>query len=250
MAINNLNSKLLLNLLRRSTWSWDLLLNKTHIRCEGRRWNPSAGVSWVDFLKHTINLLKRKTLGLWDEEVCECDGDDAERSPHEEDLAGKVGVLSIDEVWGDDSNDAVPEPVGGGGETDTTGSDGKGEDFTDNNPSARTPGGSEEGNVDADECDHRLDSGLVGVFTLILTNSDTDNTSDVLGDNHTSSTEDEKVAATNTFNEPESDWGREHVDESGDQRNQEGVLNRAKTVVNLLAEALLLVRNERLRLTI
>jgi hypothetical protein len=37
-------------------------------------------------------------------------------------------------VWGDDCDDAVPEPVGGGREGNTTGSDGEREDFADENP--------------------------------------------------------------------------------------------------------------------
>ena len=39
----------------------------------------------------------------------------------------------------DDGDDGVPEPVGGGGESDTTGTDGQREDFTNDNPGAGTP---------------------------------------------------------------------------------------------------------------
>ncbi len=49
---------------------------------------------------------------------------------------------------------AVPEPVGGSGETDATGADGEWKDLADNDPCGWTPGGSEEEDVDADEGDH------------------------------------------------------------------------------------------------
>lgn len=55
----------------------------------------------------------------------------------------------------------VPKPVGGGGESDTTGSDWQWENLADDNPGAWTPGGSEEENVDTDECDHGFDGIIV-----------------------------------------------------------------------------------------
>ena len=43
---------------------------------------------------------------------------------------------------------------------------------------------------------------MIGSVALVLANCDADDTDDVLGDNHASSTEDEHVTATNSFNEP------------------------------------------------
>lgn len=86
-----------------------------------------------------------------------------------------MALLGTDEVWSDDGDDAVPEPVGGGGETDTTGSDGERVDFTDENPSSGTPGGGEEGDVDADEGDHGLDGGGVVLGFTTGGNSDDGN---------------------------------------------------------------------------
>jgi len=99
-------------------------------------------------------------------------------------------VLGTDHVWSDNSNDGVPEPVGGGGESDTTGSDGKREDFTDENPGTRSPGGSEEEDEDGNESDlcvnssdvvgDGLSSGVEG--GLVETDSDTDDSDEELAD--------------------------------------------------------------------
>ena len=132
----------------------DSLLSKTHLSREGRVRNPATRLSWRNLLQHTVNLLERQALGLRNKEVCEEDGDNAEGAPHEEDLGGEVGVLLVDEVWGDDGDDAVPEPVGGGGKSNTTRADWQREDLTDNNLRAGTPGGGEHADVDADEGNH------------------------------------------------------------------------------------------------
>jgi hypothetical protein len=52
----------------------------------------------------------------------------------------------------------VPQPVRSGRETDTTGTDGQWEDFTDENPSARTPCSGEEEDEDGDEGNLSVDS--------------------------------------------------------------------------------------------
>ena len=56
---------------------------------------------------------------------------------------------------------AVPEPVGGGGETYTTGSDWEREDLANNDPGTWSPRGSEHGDVDADERNHSVDGTVI-----------------------------------------------------------------------------------------
>jgi len=129
------------------------LLRKTHIGREGAVWHPLGRVSGGSLLEHAIDLLERQTLGLGNQEVSVDNAAKAKRAPDEEDLGAEVAVFLTDHVGGDDSDDAVPEPVGGGRETDTTGTDGDGEDFSNHNPGCGTPGGGEEKDVDADECD-------------------------------------------------------------------------------------------------
>jgi hypothetical protein len=72
------------------------------------------------------------------------------------------GLIGTDEVRGDDGEDTVPEPVGSGGKTNTSRSDRDREDFTDNDPSSRSPGGSKEEDVDTDQRDLTLNGRWVG----------------------------------------------------------------------------------------
>ena len=91
------------------------LLNETHLSGEGRVGNPCTGMARVDFFKHAVHLFEGQTLSLRDQEVSEQDADDTERTPHEEDLGGEVGVLLIYQVWGDDSDNLRHELLSSGG---------------------------------------------------------------------------------------------------------------------------------------
>jgi len=96
---------------------------------------------------------------------------------------------------------AVPEPVRCGGKTNTTGSDGERKDLADGDPGDRTPGGGEHADVYANKCNHgRCGGFVVRLGAVGLTGCDADDANDVLGDDHTGSAEDEKVAATHTLN--------------------------------------------------
>lgn len=50
--------------------------------------------------------------------------------PDEKDGRAEVACIRVHHIRGDDSDDGVPQPVGSRRETDTTGSDRKGEDLT------------------------------------------------------------------------------------------------------------------------
>ena len=112
----------------------------SHGLCVRLMRNPLGGGSWGSLLHHAINLLERKTLGLRNQEVGVHESAGTETSPNEEDGGLEVTLVFSNHVWCDNSDDCVPEPVGGGGETDTTGSDWEREDLTDENPSSWTPG--------------------------------------------------------------------------------------------------------------
>ncbi len=96
---------------------------------------------------------------------------------------------------------AVPEPVGGGGETNTTGADGKREHLANDNPCGRTPSRSEEEDVDTDKGDHGGHGGMV--VLLGLAGGDTNDTHDELSNDHTRGTVDQNGAATKSLNHPE-----------------------------------------------
>jgi hypothetical protein len=205
-----------------------VITRKTHFASESAVWFPACAGSGCGLLQHLVDLFEGESLGLWDEEVGEGEGDDTETAPHEEDLGSQVGVAfaGADEVRCDNSNNTVPEPVGCGGETNTTRSDGEREDFSDNDPSGWSPGGGEHSDVDADKGNHCGYGRVVVVRDLASCN--TDDSDDELRDNHTSSTVNEDSTTAQSFNDIESNWGSKHVDQGSNQRDQEGVLNRSQ----------------------
>jgi hypothetical protein len=133
-------------------------------------------------------------------------------------------------------NDGVPQPVGGGRKSDTTRSDGKREDFTDQDPGTRAPGRSEEENEDCNEGDLGVDSrdvvgagkivttgGVGDLVGVVETDGNTDDSDDKLADQHAEGTPDEERTTTELLNSVEGDGGRADVDKGEDQRDQEGV---------------------------
>jgi hypothetical protein len=89
------------------------------------------------------------------------------------------GLIGTDEVRGDDGKDTIPEPVGSGGKTNTSRSDRDREDFTNNNPSSRSPSGSKEEDVDTDQRDLTLNGRWVGSV------GNTNNSANEFTDEHT-----------------------------------------------------------------
>lgn len=139
-------------------------------------WLPTSRLSRrSNFLHHLINLLEGKTLCLPYEEISVEETDGAQSSPDEEDLGTEVSLVFSDHVGRDDCNDAVPEPVGGGGHGDAAGPNGDRVDLADEDPRTGTPGGREEENVDADKGDLDLGDGRVIGFgsSLLLVETDT-----------------------------------------------------------------------------
>merc|ERR1712225_201782 len=154
----------------------------------------------IVLLHHPVDLLEGESLGLRDEEVGVHKGGSAETTPDEEDRGAEVAPVLTDHVRGDDGDDGVPEPVRGGREGDTTGSDGEREDLTDDDPRARTPGGGEEEDEDGNEGDLSVNgadvlgnclAGSVG-GELVEADGDTDDSDDELADGHGAGTDDEE----------------------------------------------------------
>jgi len=201
-----------------------LLCNDTHVGSVCGVRNPLGGCAWGGLFQHAVDLLEGETLGLGDEDVRVDDAAEAEAVPEPEDLGTEVGISvgSADEVGSDNGDDAVPHPVGGSGETDTTGTDGKGEDLADKNPGSGTPGGGEEEDVDADEGDHGADSFVVGGV------DGSDNGADELANTHTNSTPDQDRTTAELLNDIEGDRSGADVDEGGDKRDQKGVGDRSQ----------------------
>lgn len=203
---------------------------------EGLVRDPLGGGTGSGLLHHAVNLLKRKTLGFGHKEVRIDEGACAETHPDEEDGRSEVTLILVDHVRSDDGDDSVPEPVGGGGEGDTTRSDGEGEDFTDQDPGTRTPGGGEEEDEDGDEGNLSVDgrdvvgagkrvttSGVGDIVGVVETDGNTNDGDDKLADQHTEGTPDEQRTTTELLNSPEGDGCRADVDEGEDQGDQKGV---------------------------
>lgn len=109
----------------------NLLVGETHLVREGGVRGPLGRSARGGLLHHLVDLLQGQALGLWDEEVGVDKGAEAEGAPDEEDLGAQVALVRVDHVGGDDGDDAVPEPVGGGGQGDTAGTDRQREDLCD-----------------------------------------------------------------------------------------------------------------------
>lgn len=75
---------------------------------EGGGWDPLGGGARGSFFHHLVDLLERKTLGLWHQEVGVDEGTGAETAPDEEDGRAEVALVLADHVRGDDSNDLKP----------------------------------------------------------------------------------------------------------------------------------------------
>merc|ERR1712113_425267 len=184
------------------------LLTLHHRAGVGGSWSPLGGGTRGSLLHHLVDLLKRKTLGLRNQEV------------------------GVDECA---SAQTSPEPVGSGGKTDTTGTDREREDLANDDPGTRAPGGGEEEDEDSDEGNLGVDSrNVVGnrltgsVFVgVVEANSNTDDSNQELADQHAESTPDQERATTEPLNSPEGDRGGADVDEGEDQRDQEDVVNGA-----------------------
>jgi hypothetical protein len=206
-------------------------VDHTLLGSEGGVWAPLGGGTRSSLLHHLVDLLKRETLGLRNEEVRVDEAASAETTPDEEDGGLHVTVVRADHVRGNDGNDGVPEPVGGSGQSNTARTDGDREDLANENPGTRTPGRCEEEDVDGDQGDLGVDSrDVVGDSAtaaidvgLVEADGDTNNGDDELADEHTEGTEDEERTTTVSLNSVEGDRGGEDVDEGEDERHQEGV---------------------------
>jgi len=87
-------------------------------------WIPPRTSARGALEEHGVDLLKRQAFGFRNEEVGENDAGSAGASPDKEHIGAHVAILFVDHVGGDLGDDEVPEPVGGGGQSDTFCADG------------------------------------------------------------------------------------------------------------------------------
>ena len=176
-----------------------------------------------------INLFQRQALRLIDHEVNENNANETASAPDEEDLGLEIGIswTPIDEVGGGVCDGPIEEPVRGGGHGEGLGADFEGEDLAGDDPGDWTPGGGEEEDVDADECDGGFLGGVVvydDVAGSVLTSGCcAEDGDDELRDAHADCSPEENWASTPLLDGVEAGEGGCCVDAVGDQADDEGV---------------------------
>lgn len=169
-----------------------------------------------NILVKLVDLLQRKTLGLVDGHESKEETEEVETTPDEENVGTQVTLVWVNHVWSRVSNGPVPQPVRSGTQSDRLGSGSQWEQLTNNDPSGRTPSGSEEGNEDTAEGDKHVLGGL-GV------GSNTSDGNNQLGDRHTCSTSQQDVSSTDNFHQKNTRNSGTDVNNVGGQRDGETV---------------------------
>jgi len=208
--------------------------NSSHGGGVGGVWAPLGRGSGSGLGEHLVDLLESESFCFWHKQVSVNECSSAETAPDEEDAGSEVALVLTDHVGSDDGDDGVPEPVGGGGESDTSGSDGEGEDLSDKNPCTGSPGCSEEEDEDGNEGDLSVDgSDVLGTadtvddLELVESDGDTDDGHEELADKHTKSSIDEERSATELLNSVEGDGSGADVDDGENHGDQERIVDGA-----------------------
>lgn len=157
---------------------------------------------------HGVNLLKSAALGLADEEV---DNDGSSKRAGSKNVA-IFEVNSAGDEWGEEGDQKVPCPVGGGCDSHAGCSITGRVEFTDNRPDDRSPGGCKTNDEEAGE-DNQGGTGLgggrrIGLVERVVSNCCKNHEAD----EHPDSTSDQRLAATKMLNNVETDNGNTKVD--------------------------------------
>lgn len=171
--------------------------------------NPARALPWLDMLYvHGVNLLKSTALGLADEEVN--DNGSSERAGSK-----NVAVLEVNgagDEWGEEGNQKVPCPVGGGCNSHAGGAVACWVEFTHNRPDDRSPGGCETNNEEAGK-DNQGGTGLgsgrrIGLVERVVS----DGSKNHKADEHPDATSNQRLAATKVLDNVETNDGNTKVD--------------------------------------
>ena len=162
------------------------------------------------------HFLQSEVLGLVDHEVDEGYSDPAESTPDPEDVGSEVGVLRASQIWCDESQQPVEEPIRGGGQREALRTCAQREHLARHNPSARSESRGEEKDINADEGELSNDRGVV-----IDARRRTACCHNVLRDTHTQSACQENRSPAEPIDSPKSREGRYHVYHIGDDGQDE-----------------------------
>lgn len=125
---------------------------------------------------------------------------------------------------------AVPEPVGRGGQGNTTGANGQGVDLADNDPGTGAPSTGKEEDVDTDECNHGRKS------LRVVAISHTKDGDDELADDHAQSTPQQQRTTTDLLDGVEGEGGGKDIDDGGDHAQQERVVDATMFLLEKVGE--------------
>lgn len=165
--------------------------------------------------EQSVDLLNGESTSLGDDEEHEDTGHGDETSPDECDLGSN---LLLDD-GGDEGDDGVHTPVGGGGDGGQLGGETSGEDFGGDDPCDRTPSGSETGDEDTGESDQSLTRLRVPRL------GGRDGTNDDLSGEHDDGSEDKDVSTTGSVDGEDTREGHDDVDGGQDDDEDVRVVN-------------------------
>lgn len=180
--------------------------------------NPAGRLPGLDAQDvHGVNLLKGATLGLVDEEE---DNQDGSETAGSKDVSVAV-VNGAGDEGGEEGDEEVPGPVGGGGDSHAGSTVAEGVHLTTDSPDNGTPGGSETNNEEAGEDDHDNTGGVVarGDVEDLVTNRSPDQEAD----EHPGGTDHQTVTATVVLNDVQTGEGHTEVDSTQNDGGDEGV---------------------------
>lgn len=176
-------------------------------------WLPVSRLAWVDVQDvHGVDFLKRAVLGLNDEEV-----DDPEKGEAADTENHSVPVVNlVSDEGGEERDQEVEQPVGGGSESHTWGTVAGWVQLSNDGPDERSPGGGKGADEEAgeDDQDFSLDGGAGWIIEGKTERADEG--VDEEAHEHPCGSTHESLATTAVLDNPQSTNSSDNVDGSKD----------------------------------
>ena len=189
------------------------------VRVQGRHLEVRALPRLDPVDVHPVKLLQRPAPALNDEEV-----DDKGRDKHaarEHITVGKVDGTRDERR--EETDQEVPQPVRGNGQSHTLGTVLGGVQLRSDGPDHRSPGHRVTGNVDTREEDHTLTRGGGQLGVLHIEDEVTDRSKDHEAEEQPQCTHNQGLATTKVLNGVQTTKGRDKVDRTQDDLGNEAV---------------------------
>ncbi len=193
----------------------------TRVMEAGRRHEARRAPGLAYLAVQLVDLLERQALGLVDQRVHKCGAHEAEAAPDEENLDAQIRVTrfaAAHEVRDGVGNGPVQQPVRRRRHGQRLGAHLEREQLARHDPRHGAPRAGEEEDVDA----HKRHQHLVGDGRL---RRDAHNRHDELAHAHADGAEEQQRPAAPRLDHVQARKGRHDVDDVGDERRGEGVLD-------------------------